>query len=72
MTPESANKYGVEDNGSVDVEILSDKPTRFFGVQVRVNPKFNTEMHLQDLHTHNGKDMVPFSGLRNNRPCKNR
>jgi len=46
MTPEAAAKYGVEDNGSVDVEIESDKPTRFYGVQVRVNPKFNTEMHI--------------------------
>lgn len=46
MTPEVALKYKVKDNDYVDVEIQSDKPTMFYNVQIRVNPKFNTEMHI--------------------------
>lgn len=46
MTPTEAVRYGVKDNEYVDVEIESEKPTRFYGVQVRVHEKFNTEMHI--------------------------
>jgi len=46
MTPEDAKKYNLKDNDYVDVEIESEKPCRFYNVQVRVHEKFNTEMHI--------------------------
>lgn len=41
-----AERLGVKDNDSVDVEISSAKPTRYYDVQVRVADDFNTEMHI--------------------------
>ncbi len=46
MTPADAEQYGVKDNDIVDVEIESQKPTRYFNVQVRVHESFTTEMHI--------------------------
>ena len=46
LTPEFAQKHGIKDNDYVDVEIDSEKPTKFFGVQVRVRDDFNVEMHI--------------------------
>ncbi len=46
MTPADAEKYGIKDNDTVDVEIQNQKPTRYYDVQVRVNKDFNTEMHI--------------------------
>lgn len=46
MTPDDAEKYGVKDNDTVDVEIQNQKPTRYYDVQVRVHKDFNTEMHI--------------------------
>lgn len=47
LTPEYAAKHGIKDNDYVDVEIENtEKPTRFYGVQVRVRDDFNVEMHI--------------------------
>ena len=47
LTPEYASKHGIKDNEYVDVEIENtEKPTRFYGVQVRVRDDFNVEMHI--------------------------
>lgn len=46
MTPADAAQYGLKDNDYVDIEIRSEKPSRFSGVQVRVSENFNTELHL--------------------------
>ncbi|MBQ7901761.1 MAG: phosphate propanoyltransferase [Clostridia bacterium] len=47
LTPEYAQKHNIKDNDYVDVEIENTvKPTRFYGVQVRVRDDFNVEMHI--------------------------
>lgn len=47
LTPEYAAKHNIKDNDYVDVEIEDTvKPTRFYGVQVRVRDDFNVEMHI--------------------------
>ncbi len=46
MTPADAEKYGIKDNDTVDVEIQNTKPTRYYDVQVRVHKDFTTEMHI--------------------------
>lgn len=47
LTPEYAAKHGIKDNDCVDVEIENtEKPTKFYGVQVRVRDDFNIEMHI--------------------------
>ncbi len=47
LTPEYAQKHGIKDNDYVDVEIENtEKPTKFYGVQVRVRDDFNVEMHI--------------------------
>ena len=47
LTPEYAAKHNIKDNDYVDVEIENTvKPTRFYGVQVRVRDDFNVEMHI--------------------------
>jgi len=46
LTPEYAKDHGISDNDYVDVEIEGIKPTRFYGVQVRVRDDFNVEMHI--------------------------
>ncbi len=46
FSPEDAAKYGIKDNDLVDVEIASQKPTRYYDVQVRVSKDFDTEIHI--------------------------
>ncbi len=46
LPPYLADKYGLKDNDLVDVEVETGKPTRFFGVQVRVDESFTPEMHI--------------------------
>ena len=46
LPPSLAEKYGVQDNDLVDVEVETGKPTRFYNVQVRVNESFTPEMHI--------------------------
>ena len=43
---EDAKLHGIRDNDLVDVEIMSEKPTRYYDVQVRVSNEFDTEMHI--------------------------
>ena len=46
LTPEYAEKNGIKDGDFVDVLVNSEKPTKFFDVQVRVRDDFNVEMHI--------------------------
>ncbi len=46
LTPEYAEKHGIKDNDYVDVMVEGIKPTKFYGVQVRVRDDFNVEMHI--------------------------
>lgn len=47
MTPEDAEKYGLEDKQVVSVKITSDERTLVFGdTVVRVSPKFALAMHI--------------------------
>jgi len=46
LTPEYAQKNGINDGDYVDVLVESVKPTKFFDVQVRVRDDFNVEMHI--------------------------
>ena len=46
LPPYLAEKYGVNDNDLVDVEVQTGKPTKFFNVQVRVHESFTPEMHI--------------------------
>lgn len=47
LTPEYAQKNGINDGDYVDVLVDgSVKPTKFFDVQVRVRDDFNVEMHI--------------------------
>jgi len=46
LTPEYAQKHGIKDNDYVDVMVEGIKPTKFYGVQVRVRDDFNVEMHI--------------------------
>ncbi len=46
MSMEDGEKYGVKDGDYVTVDVLSERRTRFYDVQVRVSPKFRLEMHL--------------------------
>jgi len=47
MTPEDAEKYGLEDKQIVSVEIKSDERSLIFGdTVVRVSPKFSLAMHI--------------------------
>ncbi len=46
LPPYLAEKYGVNDNDLVDVEVETGKPTRFYNVQVRVHESFTPEMHI--------------------------
>ncbi|MCX7714151.1 MAG: phosphate propanoyltransferase [Clostridia bacterium] len=63
MTPEDAAKYGIKDNDEVDVEIETQKPTRYYNVQVRVREDFNTEMHIDT-------DDANAAGIRNGEHVK--
>lgn len=46
MSPADGEKLGLKDNDYVTVDVKSERPTRFFDVQVRVHPDFRLEMHL--------------------------
>ena len=46
LTPGYAEKHGIKDNDYVDVLVEGIKPTKFYGVQVRVRDDFNVEMHI--------------------------
>ncbi len=46
LTPEYAQKHGINDGDYVDVMVDSVKSTKFFDVQVRVRDDFNVEMHI--------------------------
>lgn len=46
LTPEYAQKHGINDGDYVDVLVDSVKSTKFFDVQVRVRDDFNVEMHI--------------------------
>ncbi len=58
LTPEYAEKNGINDGDYVDVLVDSVKPTKFFDVQVRVRDDFNVEMHIDT-------DDANSSGLKN-------
>ena len=58
LTPEYAKQHGIADGDYVDVMVESIKPTRFYGVQVRVRDDFNIEMHIDT-------DDANSAGLRN-------
>ncbi len=46
MSPEDGARFGVKDNDYVTVDAFGERRTRFFDVQVRVDPNFRLEMHL--------------------------
>ncbi len=46
LTPDYAKRHGIKDGDYVDVMVDSIKPTKFYGVQVRVRDDFNVEMHI--------------------------
>ena len=46
LTPDYASRHGIKDGDYVDVIVDSVKPTKFYGVQVRVRDDFNVEMHI--------------------------
>lgn len=47
MSPDDAAKFGVKDGDYINVDAFSGtKRTRWFDVQIRVNPNFRLEMHI--------------------------
>lgn len=58
LTPEYAKQHNIADGDYVDVMVESIKPTKFYGVQVRVRDDFNIEMHIDT-------DDANSAGLRN-------
>lgn len=46
MSPGDGARFGVKDNDYVTVDAFGERRTRFFDVQVRVDPNFRLEMHL--------------------------
>ena len=46
MSPEDGARFGLKDNDYVTVDAFGERRTRFFDVQVRVDPNFRMEMHL--------------------------
>jgi propanediol utilization protein len=46
MTPEDAAAYGVHDGQTVSVTVYGERGTTFYGVALRVSPKFATYMHI--------------------------
>ena len=46
MTPEDAEKMGVEDKQMVRVQTFTDRPVTFHSVMIRVRPDFQTYMHI--------------------------
>ena len=62
LTPEYAKQHGIADGDYVDVMVESIKPTKFYGVQVRVRDDFNIEMHI-DTDEANGLGIANGSKL---------
>ena len=58
LTPKYAKQHNIADGDYVDVMVESIKPTKFYGVQVRVRDDFNIEMHIDT-------DEANAAGLRN-------
>ncbi len=58
LTPEYAQRHRIKDGDYVDVMVDSVKPTKFYGVQVRVRDDFNVEMHIDT-------DDANSAGIRN-------
>ena len=47
MSPEEGAAFGLQDGAYVDVDVCdAERRTRFFDVQVRVNPAYRLEMHI--------------------------
>ena len=46
MSPSDAEVFGVKDGDYVDIDANGKRPTRWFGVQVRVHKDFRLEMHV--------------------------
>ena len=46
MSPSDALAFGVSDGDYVDIDVNGSRPTRWFGVQVRVHKDFRLEMHV--------------------------
>jgi len=46
MTPADAEPLGLKDNDYVNVKACGEKGAILHNVQIRVNEKFNTEMHI--------------------------
>ncbi len=46
MSPSEAEVFGIKDGDTVTIDALGKRPTRWFGVQVRVHKDFRLEMHV--------------------------
>ena len=46
MTPENAEKFGVQDKQIVSVAVDTDRPLTFGDVVIRVKPTFTLAMHI--------------------------
>lgn len=46
MTPDAARQMGVRDGQCVQLQVFTDRPLIFDGVQIRVSEKFATYVHL--------------------------
>ena len=46
MSPSEAEVFGLCDGAVVDIDVEGERPTRWFGVQVRVHKDFRLEMHV--------------------------
>lgn len=46
ITPEDAQRFGVQDKQEVDVQVAGDRATTFHNVLIRVSPQFATYMHI--------------------------
>ena len=46
MSPDDAARFNVKDGDYVVVDSLTERRTRFFDVQIRVNKDFRLELHL--------------------------
>ncbi len=46
MSPDEALAFGISDGDTVTVDVAGKRPTRWYGVQVRVHKDFRLEMHV--------------------------
>ncbi len=46
MSPADAQLYGVKDGDMVTCMAKGERETQWFGVQIRVDPSFTLEMHI--------------------------